>query len=85
MPLLGPLYLPFLVLVGYLTFRMFKCCCCACVTRNVRKSSHDNTNNPSAPSELQQLIPPTTTEVGLDDYVQDDVYPDRIVNPGGYT
>ena len=84
-PFFGPLYLPFLVLVGYLTFRMFKCCCCACVTRNVRKSSHDNTNNPSVPSELQPLIPPTTTEVGLDDYVQDDLYPDRIVNPGGYT
>ena len=87
--LFGPLHLPFLCLVGYLIYRMFKycSCCCACVTQNVYKSSTDDENNPSAPPSevLQPLIPPTTTEVELDDYVEDDLYPDRIVNPGGYT
>ena len=57
------------------------------MTQNVYKSSTDDEHNPSAsPSEvLQPLIPPTTTEVELDHYVEDDLYPDRIVNPGGYT
>ena len=86
----GPLFLPFLCLVVYLIYRMFKCCCCCCccctcVTRNSHKSDNDNENNPSAPSEQQPLlIPATTSEVVLSDYVQDDLYPDRIVNPGGY-
>ena len=84
--IIGPLYLPFLCLVVYLIYRMFKCCCCcccACVTKNSHKP--DDENNPSAPSEQQPLlIPATTSEVVLGDYVQDDLYPDRIVNPGGY-
>ena len=83
--IIGPLYLPFLCLVVYLIYRMFKCCCCCCctcVTKNSHKS--DDENNLSAPSEQQPLIPATTSEVGLSDYVQDDLYPDRIVNPGGY-
>ena len=77
----NPMYLPFLILVGYLIYRLFKCCCCACVTRNAHQSSDDDENNPTEQPPL--LIP--TTEVGIGDYVQDDVYPDRIVNPGGYT
>ena len=84
----GPLYLPFLCLVIYIIYRIFKCCCCcACVTQNAfRKSSSDNKNGPSAPSEREPfLVPPTTTVVGLNDYADDDEYPDRIVNPGGYT
>ena len=84
--IMGPLYLPFLCLVVYLIYRMFKCCCCCCtccVTKNSHKS--DNENNLSASPEQQPLlIPATTTEVVLSDYVQDDLYPDRIVNPGGY-
>ena len=86
--IMGPLYLPFLCLVVYLIYRMFKCCCCCCCcTCCVTKNSHkpDNENYPSAPSERQPLlIPATTSEVVLGDYVQDDLYPDRIVNPGGY-
>ena len=82
----GPLYLPFLCLVVYLIYRMFKCCCCTCVTKNSHKTYNDDENNLSAPSERQLLlIPATTSEVVLGDYVQDDLYPDRIVNPGGYT
>ena len=62
--LFGPLHLPFLCLVGYLIYRMFKCCSCcyACVTQNVYKSSTDDENNPSAsPSEALQSVERTVS------------------------
>ena len=81
------MFLPFLVLVVYFMYRLIKCCCCKCcsLTQNVRNSLRDDENNPSVPLERQPLLKPTTTEVKFADYVEDDVYPDRIVNPGGYT
>ena len=83
------LYLPFLCLVVYLLYRLFKYCCCYCATlsKNTQKNSlYDNDNNdPSEPTEQQPLlVPPTTTEVGLSDYAIDDEYPDRVLNAAGY-
>ena len=82
--ILGCLFLPFLILVVY---HLIKFCCCknCSLTQNVHNSLRDNENNPSVPSEQQPLLNPTTAEVKFADYVEDDVYPDRIVNPGGYT
>ena len=82
--IIGPLFLPFLFLLTYFIYRVLKYCCCACVTWSIHRSSPDDENNPS-PSEQQPILaPPTTTEVTLDDYVQDDLYADRILNPGQY-
>ena len=50
-----------------------------------RQYSPDGVDNPQLVPERRPLIEPTTTEVALgDDYVPDDLYPDRMVNPGGY-
>ena len=85
--ILGCLFLPFLVLVVYYMYRLIKCCCgkCCCLTQNVHNSLRDNENNLSVPLERQPLLNLTSTKVKFADYVEDDVYPDRIVNPGGYT
>ena len=79
------LFLPFLVLLCYLMYRVIKCCC-RCTTRIFHNSSCDD-DIPYAPLQQQQqqsLIPPTTTVVGLGDYDEDDEYPDRMVHPDGY-
>ena len=73
--------LPFIVLLTYILFRVFKSCCCyACKTQNASQNNETTTS-----LERQPLLAPTTSEVTLDnDYVQDDLYADRICNPGGY-
>ena len=46
---------------------------------------HGNNSNPSLSERTPLVTQPTTMEVTLDDnYVQDDLYADRILNPGGY-
>ena len=79
---LGPLFLPFLVLIVYLFYLMFKPCCCANKKESIHNSSSDNDNNSSDPYYQQPLIPPTTTVVELSDYAE---YPDRMVHPDEYT
>ena len=84
---IGPLFLPFLVLLTYLSYYLLKYCYYAYVTRTAlhHQYSPDNESNPQLLLEKQLTIaPPTTTEVSLDDYVQDDLYADRILNPGEY-
>ena len=85
---IGPLFLPFLVLFTYLIYCLLKYCCyCTYATWTVQhhQYSPDNENNPSLSEQQPILAPPTTTEVTSDDYVQDDLYADRILNPGQYS
>ena len=81
---IGPLFLPFLVLLTYLIYCLLKYCYyCAYVTWTAQHHQHLENNH--LPSEQQPILaPPTTTEVTLDEYVQDDLYADRILNPGLY-
>ena len=80
------IFLPLLIFLFYLIYRLIKWCCtnmtCPCKCKTVRKPSPDG----ASLSERTPLVtPPTTTEVALDDdYIQDDLYADRILNPGGY-
>ena len=76
--IIGPLFLPFFVLLAYLIYCVLSC------ARTKWTAKHSLPDN-DPPSEHQPLlVPPTTTEVTLDDYVQDDLYADRILNPGQY-
>ena len=83
------LYIPVIVVFIYLIYHLLKCCCC-CKRQSqaivARQYSPDGVDNPhDLVPECRPLINPTTTEVVLDDnYVPDDLYPDRMVNPGGY-
>ena len=80
---IGPLFLPFLVLLTYLIYCLLKYCCYCIWTA---QHHHQHLENNPLPSEQQPILapPPTTTEVTLDDYIQDDLYADRILNPGLY-
>ena len=83
------LYLiPVIVVSIYLTYLLLKCCCC-CKRQSraivARQDSPDGVDNPHLVPECRPLIEPTTTEVALgSDYVPDNLYPDRMVNPCGY-
>ena len=45
----------------------------------------DDSRPPQTESTPLLAVHPTTTEVTLDDnYVEDDLYADRILHPGGY-
>ena len=79
--------MPFLVFLLIFFYRLLKFCCAIVnCKRKAALHSPGNNSNPSSLSERTPLvIQPTTTEVTLhDDYVQDDLYADCILNPGGY-
>ena len=81
------LYIPVIVVFIYLVYHLLKCCCSYKRRSQIvaRQYSPDGVDNPHIVPERRPLISPTVTEVVLDDdYVPDDLYPDRMVNPGGY-
>ena len=88
------IHLPSLIFICFLFYRLLKfCCCCSCScccckkqSRATIQSSIHDLNNPSLALDSRPLVPLTTSEVTLDDceYVPDDLYPDRMVSPGGY-
>ena len=82
-PIIIVLYIPFLVLCSYLTYCLFKPCCPRiniCKIKTVR-----NPANVEPPPEDQALpIDVSVTTVALDDFVADDLYADRILNPDEY-
>ena len=75
-------YLPFLVLVSYLVYRLLRCICYQKPKLDPHQSSPNKVNQPSESTPL--LKPPTTSVVALDNYKLDDLYPDRMVDPSGY-
>ena len=78
--------MPFFALLCYLIFCLCKYCCCAIVV--VLRKSNTQPDDASDPSLSQQTPIPskplTTSEVTLDDYVMDELYADRMINPSEY-
>ena len=82
-PIIIILYIPFLVLCSYLTYRLFKPCCpriTICKIKTARNPAIDGT----PPADQALPIDVSVTTVALDDYVADDLYADRILNPDEY-
>ena len=80
-----PFYFPFLVLIVYIIYRLLKSCCCDCVTHIKQKRATDQPLlNNKANTEHKPLLPVTTIKAVNDEYIEDDLYADRILNPDGY-
>ena len=74
-------YIPFLALCCYLTYRLLKPCYVQYIRKNMRKTVN---KPPSPPPADQAPIDVPVTTVSLDDYVADDLYADRLLNPDEY-
>ena len=72
----GYLFLPFFILFVYTIYRLLKKCC-ACVAQ--RRATHQ----PSVQAKPLSEHKPATA-VANDEYIEDDLYADRILNPDGY-
>ena len=89
--LISVLYILFIVVFIYLVYRLLKCCCCCKKQQSqtivAQQNSPEDVDDPRLVPERRPLIQPTTSEVRVvlgNDYVPDDLYPDRMVNPRGY-
>ena len=84
----GPIYLLFVAIFCYVSYRLLKHCCCACVALrrgNIHQIIPGNKANLSLLTERQPLLKPTTTSVvTLKDHDEDDGYADRIIHPSRY-
>ena len=81
------LYIPFLALCSYLAFRLLKpCSCVQNICKNIKKMRKTVDKPPSPPAEDQAplISDVSVTTVSLDDFVADDLYADRILNPDEY-
>ena len=80
------LYIPFLALCSYLAYRLLKpCSCVQNICKNIKKM-RKTVDKPPPPATADQALPidVSVTTVSLDDYVADDLYADRILNPNEY-
>ena len=77
------LFIPFLALCSYLTYRLLKPCCVQNICKNIKKVRKTVDKPPSPPPADRAPIDVTVTTVSLDDYA-DDLYADRILNPDEY-
>ena len=75
------LYIPFLALCLYLTYRLVKLCCIRTICKN--KTKRSAVDEPPPDQEQAPLIVPVTT-VSVNDFVADSMYADRILNPDEY-
>ena len=86
-PLIFIVYTPFLVLCLYLTYRLFKLCCVRIICKNKKERNTGNERQPNrkrkSDRERAPLIVPVTT-VSVNNYIADDLYADRILNPDEY-
>ena len=74
------LYIPLLVLCIYLTYCLFKPCYPRITMCKSRKKESDE-----PPPEYQApTIEVSVTTVSLHDYIADDLYADRVLNPDEY-
>ena len=77
------LYIPLLVLCIYLTYCLFKPCYARITICKCRKKQ--NPANDEPPPEYQApTIEASFTTVSLHDYIADDLYADRLLNPDEY-
>ena len=83
------IYLPFIVVVCYVIYRIFKQCC-EIVTCERRTKRPKKTMDRMLRVSLTDSQPSTTSSevtismVSLTDYVSDDIFADRIINPNKY-
>ena len=83
LPIRNIIYLPCLVVTIYI----LKHCCLLCYKRSQHQPTvrDDDSRPPQTECTPLLAVHPTTTEVTLDDdYIEDDLYADRILHPGGY-
>ena len=80
------LYVPFLVLCLYFTYKLCKLCIKHVQNRRkiIVNQSKDDSDAATSAEQAPILVP--ATNVAMDDceYVADDLFPDRVLNPGGY-
>ena len=79
-PIISVLCIPFLVLCLYFPYRLVKHCCVQTICKN---KTERNTANEPPPEEQAPFIVPVTP-VSVDDYIADDLYADRMLNPDKY-
>ena len=77
--LIFTVYTPFLALCLYLTYRLLKLCCLRIICK---KNKEMNPGNESQPERAPLVVPVTT--VSVNEYVPDDLYADRVLNPDEY-
>ena len=74
-------FFPFLVLCLYLIYRLVKHFCVRIICKKEQERNPDNVQQSN--EERAPLIVPVTT-VSIDNYVPDDLYADRVLNPDVY-
>ena len=74
------MFLPFLALCLYITYRLLKLCCVQILCKN---KTEKNAVDEEPDQEQAPLIVPVTT-VSVNDFVADSMYADRILNPSEY-
>ena len=74
------MFLPFLGLCLYITYRLLKPCCLQILCKN---KTERNAVDEEPDQEQAPLIVPVTT-VSVNDFVADSLYADRILNPSEY-
>ena len=75
------LYIPFLALCLYLTYRLVKLCYIQTICKN--KTKRNAVDEPPPDQEKAPLIVPVTT-VSVSNFVADSMYADRTLNPDEY-
>ena len=76
------MYVPFLALCLYLTYRLLKFCCVQ-TFRKIKTKKNAVDEEPEPDQEQAPLIVPVST-VSINDFVADSMYADRILNPSEY-
>ena len=76
------MYVPFLSLCLYLTYRLLKFCCVQ-TFRKIKTKKIAVDEEPEPDQEQAPLIVPVST-VSINDFVADSMYADRILNPSEY-
>ena len=80
------LYIPFLALCLYCTYQLCKLCVKHVQKRRnaVANQSQDDSDAAIDAEQAPLLVPVSNYAMGDCEYVADDLYADRILNPGGY-
>ena len=77
------LYIPLLVLCIYLTYCLFKPCFAPTTICKCRKKQ-SSANDEPPPENQAPTVEVSVTTVSLHDYIADDLYADRVLNPDEY-
>ena len=78
------LYVPLLILCFYLSYHPFKSCCAQVTICKNKKKWNSANNEPSLGYQAPLISDASDTTVTLNNYIADDLYADRILNPDEY-